>query len=165
MAPAKEVVTTTVDSPIGKLTLTGCDGFLTGLHMDGQRHFPTDGDSWAPDGSAFTEVVEQLDSYFAGTLTRFDLPIRLKGTAFQLRVWAVLQTVPYGHTVSYGELAGLCGNQRASRAVGLANGRNPIAVIVPCHRVIAADGTIGGYGGGLDRKRWLLDHETARILG
>ena len=104
------------------------------------------------DDDAFGDVVVQLDEYFAGTRTAFDLPMTLEGTDFQRRVWAELCAIPYGETISYGELARRVGNPKASRAVGLANGRNPVAVIVPCHRVIAADGSLGGYGGGLDRK-------------
>jgi len=155
-------ITTTLDSPLGTLTLTAADGFLTGMAMDGQKHAPrplpattTHDDRW------FVGVTGQLDAYFAGTLTQFEVPIRLDGTDFQRRVWALLQEIPYGETISYGELARRLGNPGASRAVGLANGRNPIAVIVPCHRVIGVNGTLTGYGGGLDRKEWLLDHEAA----
>jgi methylated-DNA-[protein]-cysteine S-methyltransferase len=154
--------TTTVDSPLGKLTLTATDGFLTGVSMDGQRHAPASNPDAERNDIWFAEVTGQLDAYFAGDLTTFDLPIRLEGTDFQRRVWGQLQRIPYGETISYGELARWVGNPAASRAVGLANGRNPIAVIVPCHRVIGANGKLTGYGGGLDRKTWLLDHEAAR---
>jgi methylated-DNA-[protein]-cysteine S-methyltransferase len=153
-------ISTTVDSPLGVLTLTAADGFLTGMAMDGQKHAPRPHPEATHDDGWFTEVTGQLDAYFAGTLTQFEVPIRLEGTDFQRRVWAQLQEIPYGETISYGELARRLGNPGASRAVGLANGRNPIAVIIPCHRVIGANGTLTGYGGGLDRKVWLLDHEA-----
>lgn len=153
-------VTTTVDSPIGPLTLTASDGSLTGLHMHEQRHAPPKSDTWVRD-AWFAPVTEQLDAYFAGDLTDFDIPLRMEGTEFQRRVWAGLREIPYGVTVSYGELAGRVGSPGASRAVGLANGRNPIAIVVPCHRVIGADGRLTGYGGGIDRKIWLLDRERA----
>lgn len=152
-------LTTTVASPIGPLRLTAVDGFITNLSMHEQRHerpLPTNtrrDDEW------FAEATAQLDAYFAGDRTTFDLPLRLEGTEFQRRVWNGLLTIPYGETLSYGELAERVGNVKACRAVGLANGRNPIAIIVPCHRVIGADGSLTGYGGGLERKTWLLEHE------
>jgi len=144
--------------------LTAVDGVLTGLHMHHQRHAPPSSDGWVPDDAAFKDVVAQLDAYFAGELLEFDVAMDMEGTDFQRRVWAGLCDIPYGETISYGELAGRVGNPNASRAVGLANGRNPVAIIVPCHRVIGADGSLTGYGGGLDRKVWLLDHERA-VLG
>jgi methylated-DNA-[protein]-cysteine S-methyltransferase len=152
-------LTTTVDSPIGPLTLTAVDGELTGLHMADQAHSPVDRGDRVPDRAAFKDVVAQLTAYFAGELTEFDVPLRAEGTDFQRRVWSGLCRIPFGETWSYAELARHVGNVKACRAVGLANGRNPIAIIVPCHRVIGADGTLTGYGGGLDRKAWLLDHE------
>jgi len=106
------------------------------------------------------DAAAQLGAYFAGRLTRFDLPLATDGTAFQRIVWAVLREVPYGETVSYGELAVLVGRPGAARAVGSANARNPIALIVPCHRVIGAGGTLTGYAYGIERKRWLIDHEA-----
>jgi methylated-DNA-[protein]-cysteine S-methyltransferase len=105
------------------------------------------------------EAVRQLSEYFAGTRRTFHLPLRLQGTEFQQRVWRELTEIPYGETWSYGQLARRIGNPNASRAVGLANGRNPISILVPCHRVIGADGSLTGYGGGLERKQWLLAHE------
>jgi methylated-DNA-[protein]-cysteine S-methyltransferase len=105
-------------------------------------------------------VREQLDAYFAGELEEFDLPLALHGTEFQLRVWDELARIPFAETISYKELALRLGDLKLVRAVGLANGRNPISIVIPCHRVIGADGTLVGYGGGLDRKRWLLDHEA-----
>jgi methylated-DNA-[protein]-cysteine S-methyltransferase len=148
-------------SPIGPLTLMARDGYLTHLVMEEQAH-PTP----APAGSRrddawFADVRTQIDEYFDGARTAFDVPMALEGTEFQRAVWDQLSAIPYGTTISYGELARRVGNPRASRAVGSANGRNPIAVIVPCHRVIAGDGSLGGYGGGLDRKSLLLDLEGA----
>lgn len=119
-------------------------------------------DGWEADSEAFPEAVEQLRGYFAGERTEFDLELELVGTAFQRRVWAALQTIPYGETRSYGEIAEQIGSPGAFRAVGLANCHNPIGIIVPCHRVIGANGSLTGYGGGLDRKRALLDIEKQR---
>jgi methylated-DNA-[protein]-cysteine S-methyltransferase len=153
-------VMSTMDSPIGTLTLTAQGEALTGVHMHEQRHAPMLSAGIERDDAALAPFVAQLRAYFAGELTDFELPIELRGTEFQRRVWASLQEIPYGETISYGELARWVGNPNASRAVGTANGHNPVAVIVPCHRVIAADGGIGGYGGGLERKRWLLEHEA-----
>lgn len=152
----------TVDSPIGPLTLAGHDSWLTNLVMEDQAHPPQGRASWVQDQRAFSEIVAQLDAYFAGELTAFDVAFCLEGTPFQRRVWGVLCEIPYGETRSYGEVAGRIGQPSASRAVGLANGRNPLAVIVPCHRVIGADGTLTGYGGGLERKRALLELERSR---
>lgn len=154
-------ISTTFDSPIGTLTLTAEDGSLTGVSMSGQKHERPIPPGSLRDDAWFDEVRQQLDAYFGGDLIDFDLPMELHGTDFQLHVWSCLRDIPYGETISYGELARRVGNPKASRAVGLANGRNPIAVIVPCHRVIAASGQLGGYGGGLDRKTWLLEHEAA----
>jgi methylated-DNA-[protein]-cysteine S-methyltransferase len=156
------ITTTTMESPVGTLTLTAVDGRLTGLHMDGQRHAPTSSEDWERDDDGLAAVVDQLEAYFAGSRETFDVPLDLQGTDFQRRVWAGLLEIPYGETMSYGELARRVGRPGASRAVGLANGRNPVAIVVPCHRVIGADGTLTGYGGGLDRKVWLLDHERSR---
>jgi methylated-DNA-[protein]-cysteine S-methyltransferase len=156
-------ITTSVDSPVGTLTLTASDGYLTGMSMNGQRHAPEPAPDSRVDPAWFAEIVGQLDAYFAGALTQFDIPVKLDGTEFQRRVWSQLQAIPYGETISYGELARRVGNPKASRAVGLANGRNPVAVIVPCHRVIGAEGKLTGYGGGLDRKTWLLEHEAANL--
>jgi methylated-DNA-[protein]-cysteine S-methyltransferase len=112
------------------------------------------------DDAAFAEVRTQLNEYFAGTRTEFDVPLNAAGSAFQKRVWAALMTIPYGETTSYGKIAAGIGAPDAARAVGLANGQNPIPLIVACHRVIGADGSLTGYGGGLDAKRWLLAHEA-----
>lgn len=152
-------VHTTILSPIGPLTLVATGGVLSGLYMDAQRHLP-DPSSFGPrDAGPFGDVEVQLAEYFAGERTDFDLPLRLEGTDFQRRVWAGLQEVPYGRTWSYGQLADHIGAPGASRAVGLANGRNPVAIVVPCHRVVGANGKLTGYGGGLERKQQLLDLE------
>jgi methylated-DNA-[protein]-cysteine S-methyltransferase len=155
-------IVTTIESPIGPLTLTAEDGYLTGLHMHDQRHAPPRAADAVRDDAWFADITGQLEAYFDGQLTMFQIPMKLDGTAFQQRVWSQLCAIPYGETISYGELARRVDNPKASRAVGLANGRNPIAVIVPCHRVIASNGGLGGYGGGLDRKTWLLDLEAGR---
>ena len=151
-----------VDSPVGPLTLVARNGALSGLYMEVQRHRP-DNATFGPPGDLqsepFATVAEQLSAYFAGELTQFDVPLTLHGTPFQQRVWALLQEIPYGKTATYGELATELGKPSASRAVGLANGRNPVGIIVPCHRVIGSTGDLTGYGGGLDRKRYLLDFE------
>ena len=154
---------TRMDSPIGELVLTGDGRALRGLHMTRGRHPLTVEPDWHEADHAFEEVRAQLADYFAGRRTSFDVPLALEGTTFQLEVWRGLLEIDYGETISYGELARRIGRPRAVRAVGLANGRNPIAVIVPCHRVIGANGTLTGYGGGLDNKRLLLDLE-ARLV-
>jgi methylated-DNA-[protein]-cysteine S-methyltransferase len=154
-----DTVHRTIDSEIGPLTLAGDDGTLIHLWMDNQRHLPPLPRNWVRDDTAFPDVVEQLEAYFAGELKDFDVSLRLEGTEFQRRVWAALREIPYGETWSYGQLAAHIGQPTASRAVGMANGRNPVAIIVPCHRVIGAGGSLTGYGGGLDRKRILLDLE------
>jgi methylated-DNA-[protein]-cysteine S-methyltransferase len=150
----------TVDSPIGRLLLLTDGASLTGLYMN-VSHRPAAGDDSQEDADAgpLRETARQLAQYFAGERRDFDLPLRLAGSEFQLRVWHALTEIPYGATWSYGQLAKHVGNPNASRAVGLANGRNPISILVPCHRVIGADGSLTGYGGGLHRKQWLLAHE------
>lgn len=151
----------TVDSPVGLLTLAGRDGRLMHLRMVDQTYEPSH-DGWESDDNAFPEAVEQLESYFAGELFDFDLELDMVGTPFQRKVWTALLTIPYGDTRSYGEIAAQIGSPSAFRAVGLANGHNPIGIIVPCHRVIGANGSLTGYGGGLDRKRTLLAMEKSR---
>lgn len=143
-------------SPIGDLVLTGDAQALAGIDLHGRR--PPAGA--IRDDAAFAAVRAQLDAYFAGELTDFDLPLAARGTTFQLRVWSALRSIPYGATISYGELARRIGQPAAARAVGLANGANPIPIVLPCHRVIGADGSLTGFGGGLERKRWLLAHEA-----
>jgi methylated-DNA-[protein]-cysteine S-methyltransferase len=146
---------TTVDSPIGELLLAG-DG--RALHRLSMHVSP--GLRWQRDPAAFADATQQLEEYFAGARRTFELELGLEGTAFELRVWSALQQIPCGETISYGELARRVARPDAARAVGVANARNPIAVIVPCHRVIGADGSLTGYGGGLERKRRLLDLEA-----
>ncbi|MCX2714340.1 methylated-DNA--[protein]-cysteine S-methyltransferase [Mycolicibacterium sp. J2] len=151
----------TIDSPVGLLTLAGVDGRLQHLRMVDQMYEP-DRSDWQPDDDAFPEAVAQLRAYFAGDCTDFDIPVELVGTAFQRKVWQALLTIPYGETRSYGDIAAQIGAPTAYRAVGLANGHNPIGIIVPCHRVIGANGSLTGYGGGLDRKKILLEMERSR---
>lgn len=150
---------TVIDTPAGELTLVAHDGVLAGLYMDDQRHRPAEETFGVPDAQPFGPAIAQLAEYFDGTRTEFELPLALHGTPFQLTVWRALCTIPYGETISYGQLADRIGRPTASRAVGLANGKNPISIVVPCHRVIGATGDLTGYGGGLDRKRMLLDFE------
>ena len=151
-----------VDSPLGPLTLAGAESTLMHLRMVDQTHEP-DRSTWLTvDDAAFPEAVEQLAAYFAGELTEFDVDLELAGTEFQRKVWAALRTIPYGETRSYGEIAEQIGSPGASRAVGLANGRNPIGIIIPCHRVIGSTGGLTGYGGGIERKRTLLALEKSR---
>jgi methylated-DNA-[protein]-cysteine S-methyltransferase len=150
---------TVMESPVGPLTLVSADGVLCGLYMDRQRHRPAE-DIFGPrDDRLSRDVIDQLTAYFAGELTEFDVPVAMIGTEFQRRVWTELRTIPYGETTSYGELAERLGRPTAARAVGLANGKNPISIIVPCHRVVGSTGSLTGYGGGLPRKRFLLSFE------
>lgn len=146
---------TTVGSPIGVLTLTADDDALTALHMG---RLATSG---RKDPGRFADVISQLERYWARELKEFDVELRPTGTPFQLRVWKALRGIPYGKTASYGDIARRIDSPRAVRAVGRANGANPIAIIVPCHRVIGANGTLTGYGGGLPRKQKLLRLEGA----
>jgi methylated-DNA-[protein]-cysteine S-methyltransferase len=154
-----------VESPIGRLMLTSDGTALTGLYMNLYRNKPSKlpgvGDDWIQNATIdpLPAAARQLKEYFAGKRREFDLPLRMEGTEFQQRVWRELTKIPFGETRSYGQLAKRLNNPNGSRAVGLANGRNPIAIIVPCHRVIGADGSLTGFGGGLDRKEWLLTHE------
>lgn len=150
----------TMDSPLGTLTLVGDGAALTGLHMDGQRHPCTPAADWRRDPAPFRAARAQLAAYFAGELRAFDLPLAPEGTEFQRRVWRALLDIPYGGTDSYGGLARRIGRPKSARAVGLANGRNPIGIVIPCHRVIGAGGALTGYDGGIERKRWLLAHEA-----
>jgi len=154
---------TTFESPVGALLLMSDGQSLTGLHTESDKHRPAMRPDWIEnDGAApFAEVKEQLRAYFEGRLTEFDLALAPHGTEFQLRVWRELRGIPYGETISYAELARRIGNPNASRAVGMANSRNPISIVVPCHRVIGADNSLTGYAGGLERKRMLLAHEAS----
>jgi methylated-DNA-[protein]-cysteine S-methyltransferase len=148
-----------VDSPIGELTVVADDGTLTGLYFPRQWYRP-DPRTFGPrvDGG-FEEVSRQLGEYLAGRRRRFDLPVDARGDDFQRRVWGLLDEIPYGQTTTYGELAGRLGDPTLARAVGAAVGRNPLCVVVPCHRVLGKDGALTGYAGGLKRKKFLLDLE------
>ncbi|MEU0202301.1 MULTISPECIES: methylated-DNA--[protein]-cysteine S-methyltransferase [unclassified Streptomyces] len=155
---------TVTDSPYGPLTLVADDGVLCGLYMTEQRHRPPEETFGPRDDTLLAEAQEQLQAYFAGELKEFTVELRLTGTPFQRTVWDRLRRIPYGETRTYGELADALGTPTASRAVGLANGRNPVGIIVPCHRVIGANGSLTGYGGGLERKQRLLDFERGAAL-
>ena len=146
---------TIVPSPIGPLTLIGDEHGLTGLYMDPHPEPPG-----REDPAPFADAAAQLEEYFAGERTEFDLPLAPRGTEFQQRVWSLLREIPFGETTTYGTLANRLGNPRSVRAVVLANGRNPLSIVVPCHRVIGAAGSLVGFGGGLERKRALLAHES-----
>jgi methylated-DNA-[protein]-cysteine S-methyltransferase len=157
-----ELNSTTMDTPVGVLTLVASAQGLRLVLWEGEDADRVAGDTTDADPEAkevLERAVEQLEEYFAGERTEFDLPLDPKGTDFQLQVWQVLRTIPYGQTISYGEQARRLGDVNKSRAVGAANGRNPLSIIVPCHRVIGADGSLTGFGGGLENKAWLLDHE------
>jgi methylated-DNA-[protein]-cysteine S-methyltransferase len=150
----------TLTTPIGELLLTADDdGALTGVNLPNRHPDPA---GWERDDEHLADARRQLTEYFAGERTTFDLPLRPHGAPFQVRVWDALQRIPYGETASYGEIAREIGHPGSARAVGAANGRNPIAIVVPCHRVIGADGSLTGYGGGLECKRALLDLEVGR---
>lgn len=154
-----------IDTPLGQMTLVGDEHAL--IHIDlpeAKRPLPIAAE-WRRDAKRFSEERRQFDRYFDGTSKTFDLPLAPRGTPFQQEVWRALCGIGYGETISYGELASRIGRPKASRAVGLANGANPLSIIVPCHRVIGANGSLTGYGGGMDAKKWLLDHEQGRRGG
>ncbi|MFD2488338.1 methylated-DNA--[protein]-cysteine S-methyltransferase [Amycolatopsis jiangsuensis] len=152
---------TVLESPVGPLTVVARDGALAGLYLERHRHQPDPATFGDRDDRPFTEVKRQLGEYFAGERTEFDLPLALRGTPFQQTVWQQLTRIPYGETITYRELAEHIGRPGAFRAVGLANGRNPVSIVVPCHRVVGSNGDLTGYGGGVDRKRRLLELEAA----
>lgn len=153
---------TWIDSPLGQLLVVADEQGLREVTFATGRTTPVIGDEWSKGGACLCEPVRQLEGYFARELRDFDLRLLPEGTPFQQRVWQALCDIPFGATVSYGELASRIGNPAASRAVGLANGSNPIPIVIPCHRVIGSSGKLTGYGGGLDKKRWLLDFEHAQ---
>jgi methylated-DNA-[protein]-cysteine S-methyltransferase len=153
---------TYLDSPVGSLLLTGNKKLETIQFPESKRRIVPLKD-WKNNPGFFEKVVSQLTAFFKGELLKFDIEMDLKGTAFQQKVWKELATVPYGKTISYGELAKRIGNPRASRAVGMANGKNPIPIIIPCHRVIGKDGSLTGFGGGLEVKKALLDLEQNKL--
>ena len=152
-------------TPVGDLTLVASDTALLAVHFPSRRMMPQDDpplgkvEITEAAGTILARARHQLEEYFARTRTTFDLPLAPVGSAFQQRVWDALRAIPYGSTVSYSEIARRLGDLRATRAVGAANGQNPIPIIVPCHRVVGAHGELTGFGGGIDRKRWLLEHE------
>lgn len=153
---------TVLSSPLGELLLTGDGVALTGLYLPDHAGGPAPGPSWRRSDATFHVVAEQLGAYFAGESTAFDLPVSVRGTTFQRRVWEQLRAIPYGATLGYGVLAGRMGAPTAARAVGAAVGRNPISIVVPCHRVVGSAGAITGYAGGVERKRFLLALEAQR---
>ena len=150
---------TIIDSPVGQLFVQGDGESVTGLYLPQHKWWARPAPSWEETDAPFATVREQLAQYFAGERQQFDVPIKMAGTPFQQRVWQELIGIPFGMTITYGELALRVGNPAASRAVGAANGRNPISIIVPCHRVIGSTGKLTGYGGGVDKKQWLLEWE------
>ncbi|WP_285508806.1 methylated-DNA--[protein]-cysteine S-methyltransferase [Actinokineospora sp. NBRC 105648] len=155
---------TITPSPIADLMLTTDGPSITGLYMlPEHRHFPGPAADWVQDPTPFTEAKSQLAAYFAGELKEFDLPLAPRGTPFQRTVWQALTTIGWGETTTYGALAQILGNPNSSRAVGMANGRNPVSIIIPCHRVIGSDGSLIGYGGGLPRKQQLLSLEGVGV--
>lgn len=147
----------TMLSPVGELLLTASAGGLTGIYLPGERREPEP--DWELDPPRFADCIEQLDEYFAGGRVEFSLPLAAPGTAFQHEVWNELLAVTYGTTITYTELARRVGRPRSIRAVGGANGRNPLCIVVPCHRVVGVDGSLTGYSAGIESKRWLLDFE------
>jgi methylated-DNA-[protein]-cysteine S-methyltransferase len=151
---------TLTPSPLGNLLLTASPRGLSGLWISGGKHCPDLVPEWQEHPACFTAVTTQLEEYFNGTRQIFDLPLDVSGTAFQQQAWAALQQSPYGTTLTYQQQATTMGRPAAVRAVGTANGRNPLSIIVPCHRVIGANGSLTGYGGGLPAKQWLLSHEA-----
>ena len=159
---ALPTIFTRLATPVGELLLTASDTALTGVWFSPFDVRP----EWTPDDrhAVLLRASRQLTEYFAGTRTTFDLPLDPEGTAFEHRVWDLLRAIPYGTTTSYGVLARRLGDVKVTRAVGAANGKNPIPIIVPCHRVVGSRGELTGFGGGLDRKRWLLEHEGALLL-
>jgi methylated-DNA-[protein]-cysteine S-methyltransferase len=151
---------TRIDSPLGELTLVAVDGVLSGLYFPGHWYMPGRDVFGARSARGFEPAEQQLNEYFAGGRTDFELPTAVTGDEFQRRVWALIDRIPYGQTTTYGEMAAELGDPALARKVGGAVGRNPLSVIVPCHRVVGKDGKLTGYAGGLERKRLLLDLET-----
>jgi methylated-DNA-[protein]-cysteine S-methyltransferase len=154
---------TQMESPVGPLLLAGDRDSLRFVSFGSSERRLVPGPGWTKDKAPFAEVMRQLRAYFDGKLKEFDLPLTLEGTDFQRRVWTSLMAIQYGETLSYAELAERIGNPKAVRAVGLANGSNPIPIIIPCHRVIGSNGSLAGFGGGLDAKKTLLALESKQI--
>lgn len=161
MKPGERMVFyTTVESPVGLLLLAGNSDGLRRVSFESSRRLSIPPAGWTQNKKIFDEVIQQLNEYFAGKLKEFDLPLAPEGTPFQLSVWRGLKTIPYGETISYAQLAERIGNPKAVRAVGRANGANPLPIIVPCHRVIGSNGDLTGFGGGLPIKKELLAIES-----
>ncbi len=154
------MIFTRIDSPLGELLAARDEGGITALYLPTGKNATRPDPSWQRSDAAFDDVRSQLGEYFAGRRQQFELALNPSGTKFQKQVWTALCDIGYGETTSYGKTAAAIGHPNGSRAVGTANGQNPISIIVPCHRVIGADGSLTGYGGGLPAKRWLLDHEA-----
>ena len=154
------VVTRSAPSPLGPLLFVGDGERLSGLYLTNHRHAPDFGGA-VHDAAAFDAAVRQLDEWFGGERRTFDLALDPRGTPFQHQVWDVLREIPFGETMTYGAVAARAGVPGSARAIGHAVGRNPVSIVVPCHRVVGAAGALTGYAGGLDNKRWLLDHERA----
>ncbi|HUQ29422.1 MAG TPA: methylated-DNA--[protein]-cysteine S-methyltransferase [Usitatibacter sp.] len=149
-------------TPIGTLLATACNGALTGLYFDGERHAPAPGADWIEDEALFGECRRQLTEYFEGVRRAFDVTVAPEGSDFQRRIWSEIARIPYGRTITYAELAKRAGVPGCARAAGAATGRNPLSIVVPCHRVVGSDGSLTGYAGGIPRKRRLLEIEEAR---
>ena len=160
--PPSDLAYDQFETSIGPLTIAADADGLRYVMFAESRHRPVAGPQWRHDAAALREPRQQLLAYFAGDLIHFDLPLSVQGTDFQQRAWAALRDIPYGETRSYSDQATAIGSPRAVRAIGLANGRNPLPIIVPCHRVIGRNGSLTGFGGGLECKRWLLDWEAKR---
>jgi methylated-DNA-[protein]-cysteine S-methyltransferase len=154
---------TRIKSPVGTLLLAGDAMALRRVSFESSKRSAPPQTHWKQNRAAFAEVIRQLQAYFRGELKEFDLPLAMEGTKFQLRVWNELREIPYGETISYAQLAGRIGNPQAVRAVGAANGNNPISIIVPCHRVIGSNGSLTGFGGGLPTKKMLLELESKQL--
>jgi methylated-DNA-[protein]-cysteine S-methyltransferase len=165
IAPNRTLYYHWIESPLDKLLLTATEQSLTGLFLQDQKYFPAIAPDWQaqPELPPFLKTQQQLEEYFRGDRQTFDLPLAPAGTTFQQQVWQQLRQIPFGQTWSYGDLAQAIGQPSAARAVGAANGRNPISIIVPCHRVIASNSKLTGYAGGVDRKQWLLNHERSQV--
>lgn len=166
MRTAEKVSTvfyTTFESPVGPLLLAGDADGLRRVSFESSKHAAPPQADWRQDKAPFAEVICQLQAYFRGELREFDVPLAMEGTEFQLRVWNALRGIPYGETISYLQLAERIGNPKAVRAVGLANGSNPIPIIIPCHRVIGSDGSLTGFGGGISTKKKLLELESKQL--
>jgi len=163
MQKLKSIYYTSYESPVGPLLLAGDSDALRLVSFESSKHAAPPQADWKQDKAPFAEVIRQLQAYFCGELRKFDVPLALEGTEFQLNVWNALRGIPYGETISYLQLAERIGKPKAVRAVGLANGSNPIPIIVPCHRVIGSDGSLTGFGGGLSTKKMLLELESKQL--